>query len=131
MATIKQTVEQTVEHCIECTLEYVWGEETFEVVEGSCESGKPKNIVISFDGTGGGPHWAIQRKDKCGEDIPLYKNFGGLSNVCKFHLISGGNIGNTKTYFDDQLSFYYEGVGTRGSAFTKLLRQLPGLERQV
>lgn len=122
-------MEHKIENAMECTMDYVWGEETFEVVEDCCcesESNKPKNIVISFDGTGGEPHWAVQCKDNCDKEIPLYENFTGLSNICKFHLIAGGNIGNTKKYFDDQISFYYEGVGTRGSALTKLLRQIPG-----
>lgn len=106
-------------------MDYVWGQEApFKVFE-DFETGKPRNIVISFDGTGATPQWGVQ-KEKC-EDIPLYENSWGLSNICKLHLIAGGNVGNTRHYFEDQFPYYFEGVGTRGSSFQKALKNLPGL----
>ena len=73
-----------------------------------------KTIVISFDGTGGEPGWAVQ--DQNDEDAKdRYKGKGGLSNVCKMHLYAGGNVGNTYSHFDDQVALYYSGVGTRGT----------------
>jgi hypothetical protein len=68
-----------------------------------------KRIVISFDGTGADPTWGLQTS------TDLYKSAGGLSNVCKFHLIAGGNIGNTHAEFKNQVPIYYSGVGTRGT----------------
>jgi len=74
-------------------------------------SAKPKRIIISFDGTGGEPGWAVQSREADGTVSP---NAGGLSNVCKLHLIAGGNIGNTHSEFENQIPIYYSGVGTRG-----------------
>lgn len=85
-------------------------------------STKNKNIVISFDGTGGEPGWGIQKGDK-----NLYSGVGGLSNCCKMHLIAGGNIGNSQNHFDvnDQIALYYSGVGTRGNL--QVLKSMLGL----
>jgi hypothetical protein len=89
---------------------------TYKVIEDClcCDhSSEPKRIVISFDGTGGEPGWAVQPRDLDGT-VHLYKSSGGLSNVCKLHLIAGGNIGNTHAEFPNQIPIYYSGVGTRG-----------------
>ena len=85
----------------------------------------PKNIVISFDGTGGNPGWAVQRGN---ED--RYGEVTGLGNCCKLHLLAGGNIGNTNYTFNNpdqlvQLPLYYSGVGTRG--YTRHLKSVMGL----
>jgi len=81
--------------------------------------GKKKNIVISFDGTGGQPEWGLNK-----EPVPLHSNAGGLSNICKLHLHAGGNIGNSRRVYEDQIACYYSGVGTRGSSnLYKLLVQ--------
>jgi len=114
-------------------LDYLWGQEPgFKVVEDcvkncgkDCGHGKKsKNIVISFDGTNGEPQWAVQGKKE--EEPPLYLGAGGLSNVTKLHLIAGGNIGNSRNFFEDQIPFYYEGVGTRGSKVGQTIRSVPG-----
>lgn len=73
---------------------------------------KKKNIVITFDGTGGEPGWAAQEASHL---IEHYTNAGGLSNICKIHLISGGTVDNSSNVFDDQISLYYKGVGTWGA----------------
>lgn len=84
----------------------------------NCKDGS-KNIVISFDGTGGVPGWGVQKDDR------LYAELGGLGNCCKMHLLAGGNIGNTHHCFDDQIPLYYSGVGTRG--YTRHLKAAMGL----
>jgi len=96
---------------------------------------EPKNIVITFDGTGGHPEWAIQEDN---QEHKLYTNGQGLSNVCKLHLYAGGNIGNTYNHFSDegkdghdiykQIACYYSGVATTGSKFRKAIRNVvPGV----
>ncbi len=116
-------------------LDYLWGQEPgFKVVEDcvkncgkDCGHGKKsKNIVISFDGTSATPQDAYAVKKDYDGKVPLYVNGYGLSNICKLHLIAGGNIGNSKNYFKDQIPFYYQGVGTRGSSVGQLVRKIPG-----
>lgn len=106
-------------------LDYLWGQkESFEVVD-KYKHDKPKTIVISFDGSGQEPANAVQSKSESDEQ-PLYTGVGGISNVCKLHLIAGGNIGCSCNYFEDQLPLYYSGVGTRGSEIGQLIRNIPG-----
>lgn len=86
-------------------------EQTFKEVDRYTKvAGKTKNIVISFDGTGGEPSWAVQAEN----DPPLYTNAGGLSNICKLHLLAGGVVDNSSGAIDDQMALYYKGVGTWG-----------------
>ena len=107
-------------------------EKEFKVVEKCCAECKarsappsePKNIVICFDGTGGVPGWGIQPKLGDGK-VELYKNCGGLSNVCKLHLLAGGNVGCSYNAFPNQIPLYYSGVGTRGRF--RLLKSALGL----
>ena len=49
---------------------------------------EPKNIVITFDGTGGHPEWASRKTTK--------------NPTCKLHLYSGRNIGNTYNHFSEE-----------------------------
>lgn len=72
------------------------------------DAAEPQNIIISFDGTGGEPEWAVQED----REVPLYANVGGLSNVCKLHLHAGGTIDNSSCSFPNQIPLYYKGVGT-------------------
>lgn len=72
------------------------------------KSGEKKNIIVCFDGTGGEPEWAVQGDGP----VPLYESRGGLSNVCKLHLLAGGNIDNSNASEEGQLPLYYKGVGT-------------------
>mmetsp|Transcript_25170 Transcript_25170/g.54247 ORF Transcript_25170/g.54247 Transcript_25170/m.54247 type:complete len:416 (+) Transcript_25170:152-1399(+) len=72
------------------------------------KSGETKNIIVCFDGTGGAPEWAVQDEG----EVPLYESRGGLSNVCKLHLLAGGNIDNSNSTEAGQLPLYYKGVGT-------------------
>jgi len=82
--------------------------QVFPIVDNFVDRTEPKNIIINFDGTGGQSSWGVQKDDK----IPLFENRGGLSNICKIHLLAGGNIANGSSTFDDQLPLYYKGVGT-------------------
>lgn len=104
------------------------GEKTFKVVEDYKAKGgnkKSKTIVIGFEGSFMDATSAYNAEKKQGR-MPLNVNGGGLTNVCKLHLIAGGNIGNTRNYFEDQIPFYYSGVGTRGSFDeSKCASQLP------
>lgn len=84
----------------------------YGVVEQFKDKDGTKNIVISFDGTGGSPGWAVQPKPA---EVPLYEGKTGLSNICKMHLYAGGNVGNTTASCDGQVALYYSGVGTRGN----------------
>lgn len=77
------------------------------------------NILVCFDGTGNEPEDAEQEKGKGGklED-------DNISNVLKLHLLAGGRLDNTATNVAGQHSLYYPGVGTRGSLFRRVLRQM-------
>ena len=108
----------------ECCLDRCLGhKDTFGVIQ-DCDYEGPKNIIIGFDGSSQEPDGAIQEQQKQPK-MPYYKNLAGLSNVCKFHLMAGGNIGNSEKYFEDQVPFYYSGVGTRGSELGQTIRNLP------
>ena len=72
----------------------------YGVVEQFKDKDGTKNIVISFDGTGGSPGWAVQPKPA---EVPLYEGKTGLSNICKMHLYAGGNVGNTTASCDGQV----------------------------
>lgn len=78
-----------------------------------------KNIILCFDGTGNAPEDAMQKTMPWGkvED-------DSISNVLKLHLLFGGDLENKNNRFENQISFYYSGVGTYGSWFHKLINQL-------
>lgn len=68
-------------------------------------------IIFCFDGTCNDP-----------EDCANFVEDGSVSNVLKLHAIFGGKLNppNAKNAaIPDQHSFYYSGVGTRGSWFTQ------------
>jgi uncharacterized protein (DUF2235 family) len=75
-----------------------------------------KKIIMNFDGTGNEPCDAIEEKeDGVAKDE-------SISNILKLHLFAGGNIENSTSLNDGQLSFYYPGVGVRGNIFKRLWR---------
>lgn len=78
-----------------------------------------KNIILCFDGTGNAPEDAMQKTMPWGkvED-------DSISNVLKLHLLLGGALDNQSNRFENQISYYYSGVGTYGSWFHKLINQL-------
>ncbi len=75
-------------------------------------------IIICLDGTGNDPEDAIQEVSKNGvvED-------DNISNVLKFHLLAGGNLENDQLS-KKQKSFYYSGVGTKGTIFRRTLASM-------
>lgn len=73
-----------------------------------------KKILINFDGTCNEPGDAENKKNLSDESI---------SNILRIHLLAGGNLENTSS-IHGQRSFYYSGVGTRGSIFKRLWRAL-------
>jgi len=84
--------------------------------------GETKNIIVCFDGTGGEPEWAVQGDG----EVPLYAAKGGLSNVCKLHLLAGGNIDNSNTSEAGQLPLYYKGVGTWTAGYLGVVKSAFG-----
>lgn len=72
-------------------------------------------IIICLDGTGNDPEDAIQETEKDGR---LEDN--GISNVLKLHLLAGGKLNNSQAN-PKQQTYYYSGVGTRGTVFRRTL----------
>jgi len=75
-----------------------------------------KKLIINFDGTGNEPGDAMAHN----EDI---KDDENISNILKIHLFAGGNLENMAQAIEGQHSFYYPGVGVRGSFFKRFWRQ--------
>lgn len=68
---------------------------------------KPRTLVFSFDGTGNEPRDAVG-----------FKQDESISNVLKLHVLMGGGLekDRSNTYTNEnepQLTFYYNGIGTR------------------
>lgn len=79
-------------------------------------------LIFNFDGTGNEPQDAQQtiKKGKKEDD--------NITNILKFHFLSGGNIHNdnrsgTSTHPSVKHSFYYQGVGTYGNWWQRLVNQ--------
>ena len=75
-------------------------------------------IIICLDGTGNDPEDAVQESEKDGrlED-------DSISNVLKLHLLAGGKLNNFQVN-PRQQTYYYSGVGTRGTIFRRTLASL-------
>ncbi|GAA0823508.1 hypothetical protein GCM10009111_33290 [Colwellia asteriadis] len=72
-----------------------------------------KNLIFCFDGTSNSP-----------EDIVDNNRDESITNVLKLHLFFGGQLPTKHTHSEllsHQQSFYYSGIGTRGSWFKRLL----------
>jgi len=74
----------------------------------------PKTIIFSFDGTGNEPG-----------DSKSYTEDESISNILKLHILLGGGIltDRTKTKTangSDQVTHYYNGIGTRESALSSV-----------
>jgi len=77
-----------------------------------------KTLIFNFDGTGSDPRDAEQFSST------HFKEDASISNILKLHLLLGGSLNNEPTTpFDNQLSFYYQGIGTKGSRFKRILNQ--------
>lgn len=75
-------------------------------------------LIFNFDGTGSEPRDAEQFS------AAHFKEDASISNILKLHLLFGGNLNNEPTTkFSNQLSFYYQGIGTKGSRFKRLINQ--------
>lgn len=84
-----------------------------------------KTIVFCFDGTGNEP-----------SDADNFKQDGSISNVLKLHLLMGGWLkpGNpelTTPNGNQQLPFYFSGIGTRDEWNNPLLGTLNQLRKAV
>ena len=75
-------------------------------------------IMICLDGTGNDPEDAVQEPGKDGRLAD-----DGISNVLKLHLLAGGKLNNAQSN-PRQQSYYYSGVGTRGTIFRRTLASL-------
>ena len=75
-------------------------------------------IIICLDGTGNDPEDAVQESTKDGS---LEDN--NISNVLKLHLLAGGKLNNAQNN-PGQQTYYYSGVGTRGTVFRRTLASI-------
>jgi uncharacterized protein (DUF2235 family) len=84
------------------------------------KGGKMANskIIICLDGTGNDPEDAVQESTKDGrlED-------DNISNVLKLHLLAGGKLNNAQDNAGQQ-TYYYSGVGTKGTVFRRTLASI-------
>ncbi|ASM51829.1 hypothetical protein PESP_b0237 [Pseudoalteromonas espejiana DSM 9414] len=77
-----------------------------------------KTLIFNFDGTGSEPRDAEQVSSA------HFKEDSSISNILKLHLLLGGKLdGSPTTPFTNQLSFYYQGIGTKGSRLKRILNQ--------
>ncbi|MBB1469658.1 DUF2235 domain-containing protein [Pseudoalteromonas sp. SG41-5] len=77
-----------------------------------------KTLIFNFDGTGSEPRDAEQFSSA------HFKEDASISNILKLHLLMGGQLNNEPvTPFTNQLSFYYQGIGTQGSRLKRFLNQ--------
>ena len=77
-----------------------------------------KTLIFNFDGTGSEPRDAEQFSSA------HFKEDASISNILKLHLLFGGSLNLAPTtVFSSQLSFYYQGIGTKGSRLKRLLNQ--------
>ena len=82
-----------------------------------------KLLIFNFDGTGNDPSDASQDVDYKGA-----KEDDNITNILKFHLMSGGDLLSKSVAEDyesnwtdtNQLVFYYHGIGTYGSQLKRL-----------
>ena len=78
-----------------------------------------KTLIFNFDGTGNEPRDAEQFSSE------HFKEDASISNILKLHLLFGGQLENQpSTPFENQLSFYYQGIGTKGSQLKRVLNQV-------
>lgn len=75
-----------------------------------------RNLIFCFDGTGNEPKDAVQSQTRSNgtEDE-------SISNILKLHLLFGGDLSHDPDNQKDQLSLYYQGVGTYGSKIKRLV----------
>jgi hypothetical protein len=77
-----------------------------------------KTLIFNFDGTGSEPRDAQQFSSD------YFKEDSSISNTLKLHLLLGGKLDDSPaTRFKHQLSFYYQGIGTKGSRLKRFLNQ--------
>ncbi|MGO2169142.1 phospholipase effector Tle1 domain-containing protein [Pseudoalteromonas sp.] len=77
-----------------------------------------KTLIFNFDGTGSEPRDAEQFSSA------NFKEDASISNILKLHLLLGGQLNNqSETPFIQQRSFYYQGIGTKGSRLKRILNQ--------
>lgn len=79
----------------------------------------PKTLIFNFDGTSSEPRDSHQYSSE------HFKEDTGISNVLKLHLMLGGKLHrHAPSVTEQQLSFYYCGIGDQGSEVKKLLNQI-------
>ena len=77
-----------------------------------------KTLIFNFDGTGNEPRDAEQFSSD------HFKEDSNITNILKLHLLLGGKLEDSPiTPFANQLSFYYQGIGTKGSRLKRILNQ--------
>ena len=77
-----------------------------------------KTLIFNFDGTGNEPRDAEQFSSE------HFKEDSNITNILKLHLLLGGKLEDSPiTPFANQLSFYYQGIGTKGSRLKRILNQ--------
>lgn len=79
-----------------------------------------KKIIFCFDGTCNDPEDADQDRNLRGETKDA-----GITNILKLHLLFGGGLDENQEAFDpEQLSFYFQGVGTYGGVLARVFNAL-------
>jgi len=79
-------------------------------------------LIFNFDGTGNEPQDGRQEENKQGK-----KEDDNISNILKLHLMLGGNLYKKGQNYGKPVSgnakniFYYQGVGTYGTWWSKLI----------
>ena len=79
-------------------------------------------LIFNFDGTGNEPQDALQEANKRGK-----KEDDNISNILKLHLMAGGNLHKTEDRYGESTNaaikhiFYYQGIGTYGTWWSKAL----------
>lgn len=79
-----------------------------------------QKLILCFDGTGNEP--ADSEADRRFFGL-LGTEDASVSNVCKLHLLFGGDLKNGQA-IDGQRSFYYSGVGTYGGTLRRVFNTL-------
>ncbi|MCA9048779.1 MAG: DUF2235 domain-containing protein [Planctomycetaceae bacterium] len=72
-----------------------------------------QKLILCFDGTSNKPEDAVEDR------ILVFVGDSGITNVLKLHLLFGGDLRGGQ-HVDGQRSFYFSGVGTRGSGVEKV-----------
>lgn len=79
---------------------------------------EPNTLIFNFDGTGSEP------PDTERFNNAHFKEDASITNILKLHLLFGGHLNEQPVNkFNNQISFYYAGIGTQGSGLKRTLNK--------